>query len=300
MLFDTGLHDQGTYQFRLRGSGNPDFDYMDLNAELTCEGCETPTILSGELKCESVSINGLIGCASSGNKIRLAFADGTIIKETNIVSTGLGGTFALEPLMLTSYKGMDVFVVMVDALGVEVGERVFLTIADVGCVEEEIVGVPEITSMDLCKKKCSYQLTMTGTADFVGEILIYEAPYNPLMPKLIGTGIANGTTWEAKSEDFKPKGKYVAVGLRHDGIEGGSVEIDATQDCEKECVLVGSFKGVSSGVAMGLMNVYAVPFTAGDAPIATTPIVNGAWEVKSDALEEDVEYVLYAIRIKNA
>jgi hypothetical protein len=141
---------------------------------------------------------------------------------------------------------------------------------------------------------------LTGTADFDGEVLIFEAPYDEMNPVLVATGISNGATWEVKSEDIKPKGKYVAFGIRHDGESGGVVTIDADQDCEKECVLVGKFSGVAPNVAMGIMNVYEVPFNPTDLPVVTTKIVNGVWEVKSDALLEDVEYVLYAIRIKNA
>lgn len=299
VLFDLGLKDGGTYQLRLRGSGSPLNDFLDLTVDLTCEGCDTPVILSGEVNCDSVSINGMVGCGSSGNKIQLLFADGTLIKETPLVSVGLGGTFVFQPLNLTSYRGFDVYVVMVNTLNEEVGERVYLEVQDVGCIDPEVVGVPEIRVMDLCKKKCSYQSTLTGTADFEGEVLIFEAPYDEMNPILVATGISNGATWEVKSEDIKPKGKYVAFGIRHDGESGGVVTIDDAQDCEKDCVLVGKFSGVAPNVAMGIMNVYEVPFNPTDLPVVTTKIVNGVWEVKSDALLEDVEYVLYAIRIKN-
>jgi hypothetical protein len=271
-------------------------DVLVAVQDLDCEGCDTP-LISGIVNCSTTQINGTVGCNATGNSIRLGVVGGGIISETSIVVSGGGGAFSLSPLNLTESKGLGLYVVMVDSLGVEISDRTFVVVGDDGCKEDDYASVPVITVSDLCKKKCSYQRTLTGTSDFNGEVLIFKAPFDSMNPELVSTGIISGGVWTSRSENIKDRVKYVAIGIRHDGIEGGVVAIDALQNCEKECVLTGTLKGTASNISLGILNIYAVPFTTSDLPIATTTITNGQWSLKDDVLLEDTDYVLYAIKL---
>jgi hypothetical protein len=154
---------------------------------------------------------------------------------------------------------------------------------------------PVINATNFCKKKCDYQRVLSGTATFDGEIFIVDET-DPTI--IVATGIASGGTWTVSSSALRNNKKYIAQGIRHDGLTGGTVTINASAICEAECVLVGELTGTTNEITTGIISAYLSPYVDGEIPVANGVITNNNFSIKSPLLTEGASYVFYALNVE--
>jgi hypothetical protein len=251
--------------------------YTSATATATCPVYEPVASITTEtIDCTTTVINGVAVYATEGSEAYLY--GGGILIATAIISGDFYKEFEFNPISLTELGGQTLEITLEDG-----GDSVFVTVANEGCFS-----IPEITEYNLCNKKCDYQMTLTGTADFVGQVAIY------IGDELVAGGIADGANWVASSSAIESGHAYHAAGLRIDGVAGGTVTIDEEQSCTKTCVMCGTLSGTADFVTDGIITVYTYPVTGASAPIANGIIKDGIWSVKSPDILEDTDYVVYA------
>ena len=238
------------------------------------------SITTDGINCGTTSISGVAIYTTGGTTAKL-YHNGVLLDSSAITGAGFYKDFEFTPISLIELGGETLEVRLEN--GTQVGESVFFTVASEGCSS-----VPEITEYNLCNKKCNYQIQLTGTADFVGDIAIYSDT------TLVATGISNGTTWVASSSELTSSTNYKAYGLRIDGVSGGEVIIDEIQNCDVTCVMCGTLSGTANFLDNGIITLYTYPVTGASQPVANGVIKDGVWSIKSGDVLEDIEYVVYA------
>lgn len=147
---------------------------------------------------------------------------------------------------------------------------------------------------DFCNKKCDYQKKITGTSDFDGEIFLV-AQDNPTV--VVATGIALAGVWEVSSSDLTDTA-YIAKGIRHDGIIGGTITVNTGLTCDADCIVVGAVNGTTTDIPTGIISAYLSPYVDGNIPVANAVIENNVFSIKSVALQSGVPYVFYALKLE--
>lgn len=281
-------------------NGGDGFDSDDTALEVTFEfnysKVPNPTVTSGNLDCQSLEIEGTTKFVGSDAVANVYASDGlTLLGSSAITVSGYDGIFTVTPLNLSSYGGQNI-ILRLEELGVLPSDDIVLSVGNAGCEEIETLASPTVVAQDFCIKKCSYQKTIMGTSDLPDGsfIALYRYPLNPLGGnEVIGTGFVSGGIWSISSESISSE-KYIAIGVRQDGLTGGAVAIDAVQECDKPCVLVGTFNGLASGIDNGIIALYEDGVTL---PIATGVILNGVWSIKANISPTINDYYLKAIKL---
>ena len=289
------------------GYGTEDTDSDDTSLDVTLNfvlsKLPTPTLDVTTINCDTTSISGSVMFVEDGTTVNLY--DGSTVVGTTTVSTPFGsykGTFDLSPLNLGALGGKNLSLVLSNGSS-EDSDPIVLSVENVGCDVDVSLEAPVVTKLNTCKKRCSYQRFVTGVSgypdgtivalysvDASGNIPI-GAPYNGL----IGAGIVVGGTFSIGVSNLNA-GRYRAVAISLDPTYTGStaIELDEAQNCDKECVLVGAFSGLSTGIDSGIVVLYE------DTPLLPTAvgvIQGGVWSILSDVLDGD--YNMVSIELKN-
>lgn len=154
---------------------------------------------------------------------------------------------------------------------------------------------PVVNATNFCKKTCDYQRVLSGTANFNGDIFIVDET-DPTV--IVATGIASGGTWTVSSSALKNNKKYIAQGIRHDGISGGTVTINSSNICDATCILVGELTGTTNEITTGIVSAYLHPYTDGDTPVANAVVIDNNFSFKSPNLIEGTAYVFYSTKVE--
>jgi hypothetical protein len=256
------------------------------------QSCLTPIVdVLGSHSCNSTLISGNLTNANSGT-VYAYLSDGTLLGSGTVESNGsYSGIFGIN-VDLFNYGGLTGYVVLKDGNTILSNTDVF-GITDDGCVTIEY---PVLDEYELCKTKCDYQIEITGTAGFDGDVVMFESPVKD-DSKPVAVGISSGGVWSIKTSNVVHAKKYVFYGIRYDGqpMVDANIVVNPFDNCIATCVLVGKFKGTVNGVDNGIIRVFnALDFTT---PVAAAPIINEKFDVKSDSLISGVDYVLYATKL---
>lgn len=275
-----------------RDSTDNDDTALEVTFNFEVTKLSTPIISTSSIDCTTLAINGSALFVPTGTVANLYSSDGvTLLTSSPVTNIGYTGTFSISPLNLGNLGGQNVIVRLENGIDTP-SDDVTLTVNNVGCEEPTVVNSPTFNTISLCKKKCNYQRKVTGTADFDGFVALYRAPMNPLGGnELVGTARIIGGVWEASNELIIPNQKYVAYGVRLDGLTGGTVAITSTV-CDKECVLIGTLKGNANGINNGIVILYDDLNVAQ----ATGIIKNGKWCIV-EPVDSDKDYYLVAISL---
>lgn len=251
-------------------------------------------LISGDVKCSTTQISGTSGVVDVNTKATL-YKDTLILKEVSVVSSGMGSSFSFTGLDLTTRGGEQLTIVLSNSTQ-DPSTPLYITVGtDSSCVIPTL-DQPVVTSLNLCKKKCDYQRKLVGTSDFVGDVIVFEAPFT-INSKPVAAGFSNGTTWEVSSSKIKPKVKYMAYGIRYDGIDDGFVQLNEVQSCDSDCVMCGTFKGTTGNVDKGIIRVYEAPMLPNSQAVAISAIVDSQFDIKMP-LDSGKDYILYSIKLE--
>lgn len=152
--------------------------------------------------------------------------------------------------------------------------------------------IPNITTADFCNTKCSYQSTLTGTADIDGNVLLYEYPYTTNTTP-IAVGIAKDGVWVVQDENIKDGKIYSVIGINYSGQQM-QLSTTSTTVCNKECIEVGSFSGTVEDIRLGYVYVVDV---ATNEQVASGLVIDNKWQIKQK-LNNAQNYKIYSVKIK--
>lgn len=270
------------------GTDSCDDIAIDFTVTVTGYKIVTPEIVTSRIgvTCESTSLTYSLLLQTEGTLT--LYQDGTPIATTPITGTGIVGTGVFTGLDLSDGGELHVIATNTGQLPSDPSTTLVIT----PCVITLLA--PVINGLKFCEKKCDYQRTLTGTANFSGEVFIVDDAFPSV---IVATGLANGTTWTVSSSALQNNKKYKAQGIRHDGISGGTITITSSGICEAECVLVGEVTGTTNGIQVGIISAYLAPYVDGELPVANGVIINNKLSIKSPALTEGVDYVFYALKV---
>ena len=286
--FDLGLIDGGLL-ISLKAIGNGGISGGDfIDVDVTIPSCPCPILVTPIASTKdavnacpilTVNLNAIISNATP--------VGATLVWFENNTHTG---TPYATPTLATNGYYYPFFYDTASQCYSGAGDKVVVTIDS---CEPPPMQTPTVTQANLCKKACDYQRKITGTSNFIGAVAIFVAPYkNGDVP--IAVGYSSGSTWTASSSLVNTDTEYLAYGISETNVVGLEALISTIQNCEKICVLTGTFKGEVIGVQSGIIQV-------DNYPIPTIPIYgvisNGKFDIKSDKFVDGKKYTLKAIRI---
>lgn len=320
VIFDLGLYPAGeNLTFRAIGSGGvATGDYIELSTIPTCQvegtnGVGTD-IKQGQISYYSIPKSTLYyDCEDIGLRI-------SSIPENSTISVGatsytVGDTIPITELSLFNNSEWNgIFETTSSNPQTAIGNSGASFYWVSSCGESELVPVlravslaaensvayPVLTEFSLCDKVCSYQSELTGTSPHNGDVFIMKHPTG-INDSPVAVAVAVDGVWTARSLNFVSGQKYVAYMVRYDGVSPvGEPTINPIeqQSCDKICVEHGTFKGVVSGINNGFVRVLPIPLQDISPSIALGVIENGVFDIKSDKLLEDTEYILYAVNLE--
>jgi hypothetical protein len=279
---------------------------LEISLVYQYEKIPTPIVTTTPISCSTTVINGTTAYVAEGTFV--CICDGTnLLYSTAVVLNPvlLNGTFSLTGLDFTKSKEKKISIVLSKAGDIN-SEPVDFVIQDEGCVIETF-SHPIVTSSDLCNLKCDYQKTMIGFATKKGDVVIFKSPYNIGDP-VVAVGLNSTGAWQIKSSNFEENTKYIAHLISYYDIDPNDGEKPlfpqysttttiGSISCEPDCVLLGELNGIVTGVSNGVLRVFKSPRLLFDHPIEIGVISDAKFNVKTNLILPDTDYILEAIKI---
>jgi len=90
--------------------------------------------------------------------------------------------------------------------------------------------------------------------------------------------------------------RYVAYLLNYEGEPDVELEI-LSISCERDCIYESILTGTVNGITNGIIKAYQTPYIGVPLPVATSVIRNGTFEIKTNAMPTNMEYIFVAVKI---